>query len=283
MGALNRRTFLRAGLGAAATIGGAGLYARFGELHWIEVVDRPLPIRGLPDALVGRQLVQLSDVHVGPRVDDEYVVRAFERVRAWDPDLVVYTGDYVTRADLPRTFEQARRVYAGLPHGRLGTVGILGNHDYGPNWAHGDIADRVEALLAGHGVTVLRNRVCEIEGLQFGGLDDLWAEQFRATPVFEKLDLARPALILSHNPDTADIPQWHDYRGWILSGHTHGGQCRIPPFPPPLLPVVNRRYAAGEVRLADGRTLYVNRGLGHLLPFRFGVRPEITRFRLARA
>lgn len=86
--------------------------------------------------------------------------------------------------------------------------------------------------------------------------------------------------MLCHNPDTLDVRPWAGYRGWILSGHTHGGQCKPPFLPPPLLPVQNRRYTAGEVLLDDGRRLYINRGLGHLLQVRFNVRPEITSFTL---
>jgi hypothetical protein len=88
---------------------------------------------------------------------------------------------------------------------------------------------------------------------------------------------------LCHNPDGADQPGWGDYQGWILAGHTHGGQCRPPFCRPPCLPVENPRYVAGEVDLGDGRRLYINRALGHLLRLRFNVRPEITAFRLTRA
>jgi len=90
-------------------------------------------------------------------------------------------------------------------------------------------------------------------------------------------------LVLCHNPDAADEDFWHGYRGWILAGHTHGGQCKPPFFPPPRLPVKNPRYTAVEFDLFDGRTMYINRGLGHLLRVRFNVRPEITIFRLMAA
>ena len=73
------------------------------------------------------------------------------------------------------------------------------------------------------------------------------------------------------------------YEGWILAGHTHGGQCKPPFLPPPLLPVKNRRYVAGEYALAGSRSLYINRGVGHLMQVRFNVRPEITVFQLAKA
>lgn len=65
-----------------------------------------------------------------------------------------------------------------------------------------------------------------------------------------------------------------------MSGHTHGGQCRIPGIITPLLPVKNRNYAAGEIDLKDGRILYVNRAIGHSIQIRFMVRPEITIFKL---
>jgi hypothetical protein len=97
------------------------------------------------------------------------------------------------------------------------------------------------------------------------------------------LNPAEAALVLCHNPDAADEPVWAGYRGWILAGHTHGGQCKPPFLPPPLLPVKNRRYTCGAFDLGDGRNLYISRGLGYLRRVRFGVRPEITLFRLVAA
>ena len=73
-----------------------------------------------------------------------------------------------------------------------------------------------------------------------------------------------------------------EYQGWILSGHTHGGQCKPPFLPPPMLPVKNKKYSAGKFDLKDGKTLYINRALGHLWQVRFNVRPEITIFELVK-
>jgi hypothetical protein len=97
-----------------------------------------------------------------------------------------------------------------------------------------------------------------------------------------KLPPDRPSLVLCHNPDAADRTIWAGYRGWILSGHTHGGQCKPPFCTPPFLPVNNHRYHAGEIDLGDGRRLYVNRALGYLKRVRFNARPEITVFTLCR-
>lgn len=260
---------------------GVGLYTWRWEPHWVEMVERPLPVVNLPDQLAGARLVQLSDLHIGPRVDDDYLLRTFERVKSLAPEIVVYTGDFTSHeADV---FAHARRMFAHLPLGRAATFGILGNHDYGPGWSHPEVADTVARLASDAGVTVLRNKVAAIHGLQIVGMDDLWARRFDPVRALGQLAEGNPAIVLSHNPDAADRPGWENYTGWILSGHTHGGQCKPPFLPPPLLPVKNRRYIAGEYRLAEGRRMYINRGVGHLLTVRFNVRPEVTVFSLARA
>jgi uncharacterized protein len=275
---VGRRHFIQAAGALVGAAAGVALYTWRVEPHWLEIVRRPLPIRGLPRALVGRTLAQVSDVHVGPRVDDEYVLETFARIAECRPDIVVMTGDFISYHT--RVFDQLRTVYASFPRGTLGTVAILGNHDYGPNWSHPEIAQRLVETLQPFGVKVLRNEIAEVGGLQIAGIDDLWAKQFRPRDVLHQLDPDRAALVLSHNPDTVDLPGWGVYQGWILAGHTHGGQCKPPFLPPPLLPVRNRRYTSGEFELSGNRRLYVSRGVGHLLHVRFNVRPEVTLFEL---
>lgn len=90
-------------------------------------------------------------------------------------------------------------------------------------------------------------------------------------------------LVLCHNPDVMDLPIWQNYNSWVLSGHTHGGQVKPPFLDAPMLPVKNKRYTAGKIDFEDGRTLYINRALGHLWQVRFNVRPEITVFTLEKA
>ena len=96
----------------------------------------------------------------------------------------------------------------------------------------------------------------------------------------KNLDTSKANITLCHNPDVCDLDVWKDYQGWILSGHTHGGQCKPPFLSPPMLPVKNKKYTAGKFDLDNGRTLYINRALGHLWQVRFNVRPEITIFQL---
>jgi hypothetical protein len=160
---------------------------------------------------------------------------------------------------------------------------VLGNHDYGDRWDDAVAADGVTATLRDLGIGVLRNEVLDVAGLQIIGLDELWAGRFDAAAALAGIDSARPMIAVVHNPDAVDLPGWDGFSGWVLAGHTHGGQVKPPLMEPPVLYIKNRAYAAGEIDLGDGRRLYVSRGVGHTLKVRLGVRPEVTVFTLARS
>ncbi len=271
-----RQVLLRTG-GAVIATGLTSLgYAVGWEPEWLEVVRRDLPIRGLPTALEGKTLVQLSDLHIGPRVDDGYIAETFATVAALQPDIAVMTGDWVTYRGAAQ-LDALARLLPDFPRGRLATVGILGNHDYGFQWRMPEVADAITARAEANGIRMLRNASTTVEGLTIIGVDDLWGPFFTPPPALLAASDA-PRLVLCHNPDAADRPIWNDYQGWILSGHTHGGQCKPPFLPPPILPVENRRYTAGEIALSGERQLYISRGVGYLIRARFNVRPEVTAF-----
>ena len=276
---LTRRRFL---LGCAAIAPAVGVYTWRIEPHWVEVVRRDLPVRHLPPELDGRILAQVSDLHLSPRVDTDYLAASLRKMAALEPDIVAFTGDFMSEGNSSRIDEVARLV-EGIRLPPLGCFAVLGNHDYGERWIDSSLAERLTARLTDAGVQVLRNASKTVKGLTLAGLDDFWATNFNPGDVLPQLDPEAPAIVLCHNPDAADRKIWGGFRGWILSGHTHGGQCKPPFLPPPLLPVSNRRYTSGEFDLGDGRRMYINRGLGHLLRVRFNVRPEITLFRLRTA
>ena len=285
---LTRRRALKSLLVAGTAGVLTGLYTWRVEPHWLEITCPALPVRGLPPLLHARTLAQITDTHIGPEVDDNYIIESFRRTQQRAPDFVVFTGDWISYRG-PQQFEQLRRVLTYAPHGRLGTVGILGNHDYGRGWHMLEVADQVSQLARQAGVIMLRNEAVTISGLQFIGLDDLWSPRFNPLPILTKQagtaqgNSESPTIVLCHNPDAADQPVWGAYQGWILAGHTHGGQCKPPFLPPPELPVKNKRYTAGEFALAGNRRMYISRGVGHLLRVRFNVRPEIPIFQLRMA
>lgn len=282
---MTRRKWLtRVGGIAAAGAFGAGLYAWRLEPHWVEVVRRKMTISNLPASLEGRQLVQISDIHIGEHVDDAYLISWFQRVAEWKPEIVVFTGDFLTlRSDGSLPIEKMERVLSHFPHGQLATIGILGNHDYGHRWSDPQAANNVTAIARNAGLDILRNKTRDVSGLQIVGFDDYWGTNFAGDKVLKDVDTDQPTLVLCHNPDVVDLPIWSGYRGWILSGHTHGGQCKAPFFSPPRLPIQNWRYASGQIELDDGRSLYVNRALGYSIRIRFNVLPEITVFTLERS
>lgn len=282
---ITRRSWIRRTLGAS--IAGAtavGLYARLFEPHWVEVVRRPMPIANLPSHLVGKTVVQISDTHIGDRVDSDFLIAWFKRIASWKPDLVVFTGDFISvRRNGSVPTKKLKRVLAEFPQGALGTFGILGNHDYGHRYSNLEVAAEIQAEAESQGIRILRNEVQTTSDMQIVGFDDFWGPNFGGKIVLKNVDHQKPTLVLCHNPDVADLPVWHDYQGWILSGHTHGGQCKPPFLDPPVLPVNNPRYTSGEIPLEDGRRIYINRALGYSMKVRFNVRPEITVFQLERA
>jgi predicted MPP superfamily phosphohydrolase len=266
--------------GGSALTGGAVTYYTFRiEPHWVSVDRRDLAIANLPAEWIGKNVVQISDLHVGPEVDSEYLISAMKRIGTLKPEMTLITGDFMTCSGAEQ-IDNVAKVVRHLDPGPRGCYAILGNHDYGFGWSQADVADKLVRRLEGFGIRTLRNECQDVAGLQIVGLDDLWSPNFAPSNVLTSVDWNAATLTLCHNPDAVDLSELAVCRGWILSGHTHGGQCKPPFLPPPILPVSNKRYTSGEFELRYNRRLYINRGLGHLKQVRFNVRPEITLFRL---
>ncbi|MEE9409115.1 MAG: metallophosphoesterase [Polaribacter sp.] len=277
---MKRREFIKNTLLGSAGIGLlTGVYSWQIEPFWLEFVSLKMPIKNLPKNLIGKTIMQISDIHVGNRFDYQFIIDSFEKAKLLNPDFVVYTGDYVSYENKEQ-LKQLKEVMQFAVKGKLGTVGILGNHDYGKNWQEQNVADEITTILENYGVTVLSNNQIDIEGLNIIGLDDFWGLNFNPKEIMTKVNESEANLVLCHNPDVCDLDVWCNYKGWILSGHTHGGQVKPPFLNPPILPVKNKMYSAGKIDLNNGRTLYINRALGNLHQVRFNVRPEITIFEL---
>lgn len=278
---MNRRKFIQhTAWGLAGTALLSGLYTWQIEPFWLEFVRQKMPIKNLPPELAGKTLMQISDIHIGERFDYHFVIDSFKKARELEPDFVVYTGDYVSTHKNEVQYAKLDEVLSHAVKGKLGTLGILGNHDYGRNWAQQEVANSISDMLSDNGIHVLRNEHTEINGLHFIGFDDFWGLNFNPEKAMQTYDATQATVVLCHNPDVCDLAIWGNYNSWILSGHTHGGQVKPPFLPVPMLPVKNRKYTQGLVHLSNGRSLYINRALGHLWQVRFNVRPEITLFEL---
>ncbi len=293
---LTRRQFLtRVGLGAfAAATTGVGAYGRWVEPYWPELVRLPLDLPGISDGLAGLRIVQLSDLHMSHYASPRYLRAQVQRAAALEPDIFVITGDFLTYA-LPGQIEDIEELVTHAK-ARYGVFASLGNHDYHEKYAdfrqlkipplqsQGTAAEKLTSALESKGVTVLRNASTRIvirgEALQLVGIEDALSGYYNAALSFAEVDPDRPCITLSHNPDTFPDLQNRPC-DWVLAGHTHGGQVWLPFWGPPILPIRNRRYAAG-LFVENGRKMYVNRGLGFLMQYRLNCRPEITEYTLVR-
>lgn len=280
---ISRRALIRNWITAATLATVSTGYTREIEPFWVEEHDLPMPLRNLPASFEGYRIIQLTDLHASGNVPLDYLQDVVVRTNARKPDLVVVTGDLVTHAI--EWVNPICDVLAGL---KAPVIVTFGNHDYDvssvPLGLPTRVADALEARLLFHGMTVLRNRsaaVTHSDGrLWFAGLEDLWSGRFAPEVAFAGLDPSQPVICLSHNPDTAPALDAYGPQ-WILSGHTHGGQVRLPGFGALLVNVQNREYQQGRFQLPHS-TLYVSRGVGYLKKVRFMCRPEVPCFVLER-
>jgi predicted MPP superfamily phosphohydrolase len=272
-----RRDWLRWVLGGGL-LAGSGLmgWTVLLEPDWLQVTGHNLSIPNLPAAWHGRRLVHISDLHAG-KVRTGFLLRAIRVVNQIQPDLLVITGDFIDystglKPDLEEVFRELKRA-------KIATVACLGNHDFGRGWSQLAVAGQVTELAARYGVQVLRNQRLELGGLNIIGIDDYWSPTFDPGPL-QHADAQQANICLCHNPDVCDEDIWNRFTGVILAGHTHGGQCKPPFLPPPVLPVENHRFTAGFFNVGPGRELFISRGLGYSRRIRFNCRPEITIFNL---
>ncbi|TAF88954.1 MAG: phosphoesterase, partial [Bacteroidetes bacterium] len=148
---MNRRNFIAKTIGSFAAIGaGTALYAWQIEPRWLEIVQVDMPIKNLPPSLVGKTLMQISDLHVGKRFNPSFLIKSLQKAAALKPDFVAYTGDYITLTNNEVDYQALEQVLTNAVKGTLGTVGILGNHDYGTAWQQDDVADNVTERLTRH-------------------------------------------------------------------------------------------------------------------------------------
>ena len=277
---MNRRKFIKKSFYGMVGVGVlTGLYAWQIEPFWLEFVKVKMKIPNLPKKLVGKTLMQISDIHVGARFDWNYLIDSFKEAQVLNPDIVVYTGDFVSY-NKENEFKDLKEVMSNSVKGNLATLAILGNHDYGVNWSDPEVANSIQEILEQNKIKVLRNESKTIEGLNVIGIDDFWGTNFNPEMAMNNFNKEEANLVLCHNPDVCDLDVWRGYDSWILSGHAPGGQVKPPFLTPPQLPVKNKRYSSGKIDLEDGRTLYINRALGHLWQIRLNCRPEITVFEL---
>ncbi len=284
---ISRRRFLFGGACAGA---GLALYGGEGERHWIELAHRDVVLPGLSPAFDGYRIAQMSDIHLDEFTEPFLLLDAIHHINSMNPDAVFITGDFVTYGILPSKYALGSAWQCAdllqqieCPH----RYAVVGNHDV--------LLSRAAVIesLSANGITVLDNAYLPIErdGARFwlAGVDDpvegLPIPEL-AIPESIRNVQREPIVLLCHAPDYVDDLLWTPAGralSLVLSGHTHGGQIRIPLIGAKVLPPLGRKYVEGWFRFGNLQ-LYVNRGLGTVgVPVRFDCPPEITLFTLRSA
>lgn len=274
---LPRREFL-----AGAAVGVAGLAT--GSVSMIDpvrlqVIDYTIYLRDLPAALDGVRLVHLTDTHFGPFVSMGYLERAFEKANRLGGDLIVLTGDYIHKT--PRSLEPGIRVLGQLK-ARLGVAAVLGNHDHWEGTEHcKDVFRQIRIPLIDNDRLFLTPEGLSKEpvpgrSLCLAGVGDLWEDEVCYERAVGGVEPEVPRVVLAHNPDVAEMIQPGTRVDLILSGHTHGGQVRLPLVGVPFSVTNYGKKYLGGICQGPECPVIVGRGVGQSgVPLRLGVPPEI--------
>lgn len=252
------------------------LYAKLIEPNWIEINSLQLTLPHLSQEFNGYRVVQISDIHRDRWMTPRRLRRIVRLVNQQKPDLVAITGDLVTR-HLPQLIPTLEVPLSQLKP-KDQTVAVLGNHD------HENDTKKIIQVLEQSGIFHLGNGVYTLQRgnatLHIAGVDDVGMGKDRLDLVMQQLPDEGAAILLAHEPDFADTSAATGRFDLQLSGHSHGGQVRLPFLKPPILPPWGQEYYSGSYQV-KGMLLYTNRGLGMTgLHLRFFARPEITVFTL---
>jgi predicted MPP superfamily phosphohydrolase len=264
---------------AVPTLAGfVSLLGVFNARRLARVVDVELPIAGLPAALRGFTIVQISDIHVGPTIKHGYLRAIVEAVNRLKPDLIAVTGDIVD-GNVARLRSQVSPL--GELSARHGVYCVTGNHEYYSG------ADDWVLELRRLGLNVLMNQSAVLDhdgaGVLIGGVTDFNAHHHdpahksdpHAALLGAPLDIP-VKLLLAHQPRSAMAAAAAGF-DVQLSGHTHGGQF----LPWNFFVRFQQPFTAGLNRVKS-LWVYTSRGTGYWgPPIRFGAPSEITRLKLA--
>lgn len=282
---LTKRTFLKRTFGSFLTVLGLGsggyFYANRIEPNLLDVNNQQMQHPFIPRSFDGIKIVQFSDTHLGFQYNLNQFEKLVKKINNLKPDLIFFTGDLI---DEPNKYPEINQLVPILQQLKapLGQYCIFGNHDHG-----GYGSDIYRNIMETANFTVLLNESKPIKlknGSQIYliGIDDAMLGQPDLKLALNQVPNNMFKLLLSHAPDLAETAVQYQIH-WQLSGHSHGGQVKIPFVGALVTPPFARVYTEGLYTIGESSplTLYVNRGIGTTrLPFRFMARPELTIFTL---
>ena len=252
------------------------VYAHKIEPNWIAVTRVNATLPHLAPEFQGLKMVQISDIHADEWMTQQRLEKIVQIINRQQPDLVLITGDFVTR----NAERYAPSLVAALSQlaPQEKTFAVLGNHDH---WSSAKV---IRKVLKESGIIELKNRVYTLHRdnvvLHLAGVDDVWVKKDDLDAVLEQLPENGAAVLLVHEPDFANTSAATGRFDLQLSGHSHGGQVIVPLIGPPRLPTYGQQYPVDRYQV-EKMIQYTNRGVGMVKPrVRFNCRPEITVFTL---
>lgn len=248
------------------------------------VVRRDFWLRRWPERMDGFTIALLSDFHYDPQFSSHPLHACVPIVNGLQPDLIVFTGDFVS---VPVIGDEAKGALAAEPCARLlremkaphGSWAVLGNHDFNTDPQH------VTHALESEGIHLLENESVAIEQdgvrIWLAGVADVLSKNADLDRTLRGVPGGEATVLLAHEPDFADVVSRFPV-DLQLSGHSHGGQIRIPFLPPLYLPTMAKKYILGTYQIG-GLPLYTSAGIGTVgVPLRLNCPPEITLLTLRR-
>ena len=252
----------------------------------LEVVQSDLSLKGLPREADGLRIGIMSDFHSGASGNRENIFHSIAVVNEEKPDLIVLLGDYMDAqfSHNSKNIESRAYIFDALQRleAPLGIYAVLGNHD------HYIDAAFVQEQLSRLPAVILNNQSVTLDnGLAVAGVDDLVEGSPDPLKAIKKLSHKSTTLLLSHNPDINLQLRRDDRVSLVISGHTHGGQIRIPFIDwAPWVPCSNKKYKvrSGLIRETENRWTFVTKGIGtSVVPVRVACPPDVGILRLRRA
>lgn len=277
-----RRLFIKnaiKALGAFFCLGFGGYeYANRIEPSLLEINTKEIFHPLIPKSFHGLKIVQFSDTHLGFQYNISQFKKLANKINSLEPDLIFFTGDLM---DEPNKFYEINQLVPLLQNlnAAMGKYCIYGNHDHG-----GYGTEIYRNIMETADFTVLLNESRPIklkDGIIYlAGVDDAMLGRPDLASALKQIPQNRFTILLSHAPDLADTAVEYPVH-WQLSGHSHGGQIKIPFYGALITPPFAQKYTEGLYQLKEDNpfSLYVNRGIGTTrLPFRFLAKPEVTVF-----
>jgi predicted MPP superfamily phosphohydrolase len=275
-----RRKFLMlAPLAVLGTTVAASTYLYLNDESQQLTVERvQIPLKNLSPGLEGFTIALLADFHLYPLTQLDLIRRAVTMTNDLKPDLTVLLGDYVWHEE-EAIFDLAP-VLASL-NATHGVFAAIGNHDI---WTNVELVkDALDEVRLPYMINEGLPLTAGNATLYLAALDDGWSGRPDLNAALENRPGHAPVVLLYHEPDLADETSLDGRVALQLSGHSHGGQIRLPRKGALILPYLSWKYDMGLYNV-NGMWLYTNRGIGVTNePVRYNCPPEITEITLVSA